>query len=85
LEEGPLAGAAELLGRGQRQPARLDALMVLGEGDEIGASLFIPLIVTHDAWPLDTHLGLLRGRVTGEERQPFYRSFEVPPSLSLLS
>ena len=48
LEELPLEGAEELFGLGQGQPEMLDALMALVEGDDIGDSLFITLIVTHD-------------------------------------
>ena len=33
----------------------LDALMVLGEGDDIGDGLFITFIITHDELQFDTH------------------------------
>ena len=48
LEEVALEGAEKVFGLGQGQPEMLDALMVFGEGDDIGDSLFITLIVTHD-------------------------------------
>ena len=48
LEEVSLEGAEKVFGLGQGQPEMLDALMVLIEGDDIGDSLFITLIVTHD-------------------------------------
>src|SRR5262249_29232424 len=66
LEEVPLEDAEEFFGLGQSQPEMLDALIVLVEGDDIGDSLFITLIVTHDELQFDTHMGLLRVRVTGE-------------------
>jgi hypothetical protein len=34
LEEVPLEGTEELFGSGERQPERLEALVVLGEGDD---------------------------------------------------
>src|SRR6267142_196796 len=48
LEEVSLEGAEKLFALGQGQPEMLDALMALVEGDDIGDSLFITLIVTHD-------------------------------------
>ena len=39
----------------------LDALIVLIEGDDIGDSLFITLIVTHDELQFDTHTGASPG------------------------
>ena len=49
LEEVSLEGAEQVFALGQGQPEMLDALMALGEGDDIGDSLFITLIVTQDA------------------------------------
>jgi hypothetical protein len=66
LEEMLLEGAEEVFGLGQGQPEMLDALMVLGEGDDIGDGLFITLIVTHDELQFEAHTRLLRVRVTGE-------------------
>jgi len=48
LEEVSLEGAEKVFALGQGQPEMLDALMALVEGDDIGDSLFITLIVTHD-------------------------------------
>ena len=66
LEEVALEGAEELCGLGQAQPAMLDAVVVLVEGDDISDGVFITLIATHDAWQFDTPTGLLQGRVIGE-------------------
>jgi hypothetical protein len=61
LEEVLLQGAKEVFGLRQGQPEMLDALMVLVEGDEIGDSLFLTLIVTHDELQFDTHTGASPG------------------------
>src|SRR4029453_11871872 len=61
LEEVPLEGAEEVFGLGPGQPELLDALMVLVEDDDIGDSLFITLIVTHDELQFDTHTGASPG------------------------
>src|SRR5215470_474212 len=61
VEEVPLEGAEEVFGLGQGQPEMLDALMVLVEDDDIGDSLFITLIVTHDELQFDTHTGASPG------------------------
>jgi hypothetical protein len=55
LEQLSLEGAEELFGLGQRQPEMLDALVVLVEGDDIGDSLFMTLIVTDDELQFDAH------------------------------
>src|SRR5215475_1812451 len=60
LEEVPLEGAEEVFGLGQGQPEMLDALMVV-EGNDIGDSLFLTLIVTRDELQFDTHTGASPG------------------------
>jgi hypothetical protein len=55
LEQLSLEGAEELFGLGQRQPEMLDPLVVLVEGDDIGDSLFMTLIVTDDELQFDAH------------------------------
>src|SRR5215470_12139950 len=60
-EEVPLEGAEEVCGLGQGQPEMLDALMVLGEGDDIGDGLFLTVIVTNDELQFDTHTGASPG------------------------
>src|SRR5215475_16159115 len=55
LEEVSLDGAEELFGLRQGQPEMFDALLVLGEGDDIGDGLFLTLIVTDDKLQFDTH------------------------------
>ena len=61
VEEMPLEGAEELCGLGEGQPKMLDALRVLVEGEDIGDSLFITLIVIHDELQFDTHTGASPG------------------------
>ena len=61
LEEVPLQGAEELFGLHQSQPEMLDALMVLGEGEDIGDGLFITLIITHDELQFEAHTGASPG------------------------
>jgi hypothetical protein len=53
VEEVPLEDAEELVGLGERQPEMLDALVVLGEGDDIGDRFFVTIIVTDDEWEFD--------------------------------
>ena len=48
LEEVSLEGAEQLFGLGQGQPEMLDALVVLGEGDDISDRFFVTIIVTDD-------------------------------------
>jgi len=48
LEEVLLQGAEKVFGLRQGQPEMLDALMVLGEGDDIGDGLFVTVIVRND-------------------------------------
>ena len=55
LEYVPLEGAEELFGLGQRQPKMLDALVVLGERDDIGDGLFVTVIVRDDELQFDAH------------------------------
>ena len=55
LEEVALEGAQELFGLGQTQPEMLDALVVLVEGDDIGDSFFMTVIVTDDELQFDAH------------------------------
>src|SRR5215471_7619940 len=55
LEEVVLEGAKELFGLGQTQPEMLDTLVVLVEGDDIGAGFFMTVIVTDDEWQCDAH------------------------------
>jgi len=57
----PLEGAEELLGLGEGQPERLDALMVLVEGADSGDGLFLPLLITHDELQFETHTGASPG------------------------
>jgi len=40
---------------GQRQPKMLDALVVLGERDDIGDGLFVTVIVRDDELQFDAH------------------------------
>jgi len=61
LEEVALEGAKELFGLGQTQPEMLDALVVLGEGDDIGDGFFMTLIVTNDELQFDAHRGTSPG------------------------
>ena len=61
LEEVPLEDAEELFGLGQGQPEMLEALMVLGEGDDIGDGLFMTFIMTDDELQFDTHTGASPG------------------------
>ena len=61
LEEVLLQGAEELFGLRHGQPEMVDALMVLGEGDDIGDGLFMTVIVTHDELQCDTHTGASPG------------------------
>jgi hypothetical protein len=61
LEEVLLQGAEEVFGLRQGQPEMLDALMVLGEGDDIGDGLFLTLIVTDDKLQFDAHTGASPG------------------------
>src|SRR5712692_10029750 len=53
LEYVPLEGAEELFGLGQRKPKMLDALVVLGERDDIGDGLFVTVIVRDDELQFD--------------------------------
>ena len=39
----------------------LEAVRVLGEGEEVGDGLCLPLSVTQDAWPCDTPMGASPG------------------------
>src|SRR4029453_5778614 len=55
LEYVPLEGAEELFGLGQRQPEMLDALVVLVEGDDIGDSLFVTVIVRDNELHFGAH------------------------------
>jgi hypothetical protein len=55
VKEVALDGAEELFGLRQSQPRMLDALLVLVEGDDIGAGLCLTLIVTDDELQFDTH------------------------------
>ena len=55
LEEVLLQGAEKVFGLGQSQPEMLEALMVLGEGDDIGDGLFVIVIVTDDELQFDAH------------------------------
>src|SRR5712692_3506029 len=57
LQQVSLQSAEELFGLCQGQPEMLDASVVFIESDDIGDSLFITLIVTHDKWQFDTHTG----------------------------
>ena len=61
LEEVLLQGAKKVFGLRQGQPEMLDALMVLGEGDDIGDGLFITLIITHDELQFEVHTGASPG------------------------
>src|SRR5215813_7842506 len=61
LEEVPLQGAEKVFGLRHGQPEMLDALMVLGEGDDIGDGLFMTVIVTNDKLQFDTHTGASPG------------------------
>jgi hypothetical protein len=61
VEEVAREGAEQLLGLGQGQSEMFDALVVLGEGDDIGDGLFMTFIVTHDEWQFDTHTGVSPG------------------------
>src|SRR5215467_9274587 len=54
-EEVALEGAQELFGLGQTHPEMLDALVVLGEGDDIGDGFFLTVIVTDDELQCDAH------------------------------
>ncbi len=51
MEAVALEGAEEVCGLRQGHPAMFDALVVLVEGDHIGARLFMTLIALHDARP----------------------------------
>jgi hypothetical protein len=55
LQDVSLEGAEELFGLGQRQPKMLDALVVLGERDDIGDGLFVTVIVRDDELQFDAH------------------------------
>jgi hypothetical protein len=55
LEYVPLEGAEEVFGLGQRQPKMLDALVVLGERDDIGDGLFVTVVVRDDELQFDAH------------------------------
>src|SRR5262249_20790057 len=55
LEQLSLDGTEELFGLGQGQPEMFDALVVLGEGDDIGDGFFMTLIVTDDQLQFDAH------------------------------
>src|SRR5262245_10755676 len=55
LEYVSLEGTEEVFGLGQRQPKMLDALVVLGERDDIGDGLFVTVIVRDDELQFDAH------------------------------
>ena len=55
LEEVALEGAQEVFGLGQAQPEMLDALVVLIEGDDIGNSFFLTVLVTDDELQFNAH------------------------------
>jgi hypothetical protein len=55
LEEVLLEGTEEVFGLSQSQPEMLDALVVLGEGKDIGDGFFLTVIVTDDELQLDAH------------------------------
>src|SRR5262245_25300457 len=66
LEYVPLDGAEEVFGLGQRQPEMLDTLVVLVEGDDIGDSLFVTVIVRDNELQCDAHSKASPARVTSE-------------------
>jgi len=66
LQQVSLQGAEELFGLRQGQPERLDASVVLIEGDHIGDGLFMTRIAAYDELQFDTPTGLLRVRVGDE-------------------
>lgn len=55
LEEALLEGTEEVFGLSQSQPEMLDALVVLGEGKDIGDGFFLTVIVTDDELQFDAH------------------------------
>jgi hypothetical protein len=55
LEQLSLDGTEELFGLGQGQAEMFDALVVLGEGEDIGDGLFVIVIVTDDELQFDAH------------------------------
>jgi hypothetical protein len=55
LEDVVLEGAQELFSFGQTQPEMLNALVVFIEGDDIGNSFFLTIIVTNDELQFDAH------------------------------
>src|SRR4029453_6574803 len=61
FEEVALEGAEELFGLGQGQSEMFDALVILGEGDDIGDGFFMTLIVTNDELQFDANRGTSRG------------------------
>src|SRR4030095_10029817 len=61
LEEGAVEGAEQVCGLGQGQSEMCDALVVLGEGDDIGDGFFMTLIVTNDELQFDAHRGTSPG------------------------
>jgi hypothetical protein len=56
-----LGGTEQLFGLRQGQPEILDAFVVLVEGDDIGDSFFVTVIVAHDELQLDAHAGASPG------------------------
>jgi hypothetical protein len=56
-----LGGTEQLFGLRQGQPEMLDAFVVLVEGDDIGDSFFLTIIVAHDELQFDAHAGASPG------------------------
>ena len=56
-----LGGPEKLCGLRQGQPEMLDAFVVLVEGDDIGESFFVTVIVAHDELQFDAHAGASPG------------------------
>jgi len=56
-----LGGTEQLFGLRQGQPEMLDAFVVLVEGDDIGESFFVTIIVAHDELQFDAHAGASPG------------------------
>ena len=61
LQDVSLEDAEELFGFGEGQPELLDALIVFGEGDDIGNRLFMTVIVTDNELQCDAHTGASPG------------------------
>ena len=85
MKEVSLDGAEELFGLRESQPEMLDALLVLVEGDDIGDGLFVTVIVRDDELQFDAHKRGAPGSSDECIARSSYRSFEVTPSISMLS